>query len=185
MITYLLRIAEREIWRAWLQENHAVEREAWLRINKKHVTGPGITYEEALEEALCFGWIDGLMHSIDADTYMLRFSPRKPRSIWSESNKRRIERLIDQGFMTEAGLETVRQAQRNGEWDRAAEREDTSILPPDLQEALETDENARIHFDRLSPSQKKQYLYWITSAKTEATRLRRVRETVRIVTQGQ
>jgi uncharacterized protein YdeI (YjbR/CyaY-like superfamily) len=176
-----LQVTGRDGWRAWLQENHAVEKEVWLIIHKKHAVASGVTYDEALDEALCFGWIDGLMRSVDTDTYVLRFSPRKPRSIWSESNKRRVERLIEQGRMTEAGMAAVLQAKENGEWDKAAEREDTSILPPDLLEALQGDQNARIQFDTLSPSRRKQYLYWITSAKTQETRLRRVRETVRLI----
>jgi uncharacterized protein YdeI (YjbR/CyaY-like superfamily) len=117
MPTNPLQVAGRDGWRSWLQANHAGEKEAWLLINKKHVAGPGVTYEEALDEALCFGWIDGLMHGVDADGYALRFSPRKPRSIWSESNKRRVQRLIELGRMTEAGMAAIRQAQQNGEWD--------------------------------------------------------------------
>jgi uncharacterized protein YdeI (YjbR/CyaY-like superfamily) len=179
-----LQVVGPDGWRAWLEANHAVEKEAWLLIHKKHAAQHGLTYDEALDEALCFGWIDGLMRSVDDDTFTLRFSPRKPRSIWSESNKRRVSRLTDQGRMAEAGLAAVRQAQQNGEWDRAAEREDTSILPYDLEQALAADEDALMYFERLAPSHKKQYIYWITSAKTQETRLRRVRETVRLITQG-
>jgi uncharacterized protein YdeI (YjbR/CyaY-like superfamily) len=179
-----LRVAGREAWRAWLHENHAVEKEAWLLIRKKHSSGAGVGYEEALEEALCFGWIDGLMHPVDDDTFALRFSPRKARSIWSEGNKRRVERLIEQGRMAEAGMTAVRQAQENGEWEDATRREDTSTLPPDLEAALKEDEVARAAFEKLAPSHKRQYIYWITSAKTEATREKRIRETVRLVGEG-
>jgi uncharacterized protein YdeI (YjbR/CyaY-like superfamily) len=181
MVAEPLQMTGRDEWRAWLHENHAVAKEAWLIIRKKHVIGPGVTYDEALEEALCFGWIDSLMHSVDADTFTLRFSPRKPRSIWSESNKQRVEQLIEQGRMTAAGMAAARQAQENGEWDKAAEREDTSILPSDLEAALEADEGARTGFETLAPSHKRQYIYWITAARTAETRRRRVRETLRVV----
>jgi uncharacterized protein YdeI (YjbR/CyaY-like superfamily) len=173
-----LRVADREAWRAWLQEHHAIEKEAWLIIHKKHTARVGIGYEEALEEALCFGWIDGLMQSIDIETFTLRFSPRKARSIWSESNKQRVERLIEQGRMTEAGMAAIRHAKENGEWDKALEREDTSVLPSDLEEALQRDGRIWFKWESLAPSRKRQYIYWITSAKTEETRRRRIRETV-------
>jgi uncharacterized protein YdeI (YjbR/CyaY-like superfamily) len=177
----LLSVTDRESWRAWLQENHAVEKETWLVILKRRSAGPGISYEEAVEEALCFGWIDGLMRSVDTETFTLRFSPRKSRSIWSEGNKQRAERLIEQGRMTEAGLAKIREAEENGEWDKAAEREDTSVLPSDLEEALQRDGQLWLNWEGLAPSLKKQYIYWISSAKTEETRERRMLETVRLV----
>jgi uncharacterized protein YdeI (YjbR/CyaY-like superfamily) len=177
----LLRLTDPEAWRGWLQENHAAEKEAWLIIARKHATKPGISYGEALDEALCFGWIDGLMRSVDAETFTLRFSPRKPRSIWSEGNKARVEWLIEQGRMTEAGLAKIREARENGEWDKAAEREDTSVLPLDLEEALQRDGRIWLGWEYLAPSRKKQYIYWIISAKTEETRRRRIEETVRFV----
>jgi uncharacterized protein YdeI (YjbR/CyaY-like superfamily) len=176
-----LQMAGRDEWRAWLQASHAVEKEAWLLIRKKHAFGAGVGYEEALDEALCFGWIDGLMRPVDEYTFTLRFSPRKPRSIWSEGNKRRVERLIEQGRMTEAGMAAVRQAKENGEWDKAAEREDTSVLPSDLEDALQRDGRLWLKWESLAPSHRKQYIYWITSAKTEETRQRRIRETVAMV----
>jgi uncharacterized protein YdeI (YjbR/CyaY-like superfamily) len=164
-----------------LQENHAIEREVWLMIKKNHVTKPGVFYEEAVEEAVCFGWIDGIMKSVDPETYILRFSPRKPGSIWSVSNQKRVERLIGQGRMTEAGLAKVREARENGEWEEAIHREDTSDLPEDLREALEGNPKAQTNFEKLPPSHKKQFLYWINSAKTAGTRQRRIQETVRMV----
>jgi len=165
-------------WRAWLEENHAREKEAWLVILKNHVARPGVHYEDAVEEAVCFGWIDGSMKPVDAETYILRFSPRKSRSIWSVSNQRRVEKLIDQGRMTEAGMAKVREAKENGEWEAAIRREDTSSLPENLEQALAGNASAQKNFDRLPPSQKKQYLYWIASAKTEKTRQRRIQKIV-------
>jgi len=176
-----LNFQNQDEWRAWLQENHATQKEAWLVILKNHGTEPGVFYEEAVEEAVCFGWIDGMMKGTDASFYYLRFSPRKRGSIWSVSNQNRVERLIAQGRMAEAGMAKVREAKENGEWEAAIRREDTSSLPADLREALEKNAVARANYERYSASQKKQFLYWIASAKTEKTRQKRIQETVEMV----
>src|SRR5512136_2082325 len=119
----LLPFISRDEWRAWLEENHATATEAWLVHNKKHTGKPGLALEEAVEEALCFGWIDGVLKPIDEEKYALRYSPRKKGSLWSETNKRRVRKLIKQGRMTEAGLAKVQEAKANGEWRAAALRE--------------------------------------------------------------
>jgi uncharacterized protein YdeI (YjbR/CyaY-like superfamily) len=176
----LLYFTNRDEWRAWLEENHATQAEAWLVQYKKHVVTPGVPYEEAVEEALCFGWIDGVMKSIDGDKFALRYSPRKRKSIWSESNKERVKRLTEQGKMTEAGLAKVREAQENGEWEQATLRENPAEFPADLKEALAANEQARQNFEELSPSTQKRFIWWITNARQEATRKRRVEEIVRL-----
>ncbi|OGO08523.1 MAG: hypothetical protein A2Y61_00455, partial [Chloroflexi bacterium RBG_13_60_13] len=169
-----LRVKDRKGWRAWLEQNHATEKEVWLVLYKKHVARPGISLEDAVEEALCFGWIDGRLRRIDDEKHILRFSPRRRGSIWSESNKRRAERMIEQGRMTEAGLAKVSEAKENGEWDRATLREDTTTIPPDLYTALQANRTTRGDFEELAPSLRKQYLWWITSAKTDQTRQKRI-----------
>ncbi len=179
-----LRLHSAQEWRAWLSEQHARAKEAWLVIKKNHVTGPGIFYEAAVEEAVCFGWIDGFMKSLDADTFVLRFSPRRRGGIWSVSNQKRVERLIEQGRMAAAGLAAVQEAQASGEWEAAIRREDVTELPADLRTALMNQEQAMANFDGLPASQKKQLLYWINSAKTAGTRQRRIAETVKKVEQG-
>jgi uncharacterized protein YdeI (YjbR/CyaY-like superfamily) len=171
-------------WRAWLEENHEREKEAWLVIRRAESPSPGIFLGEAVEEALCFGWIDGVMKSVDAETYFLRFSPRKRGSIWSVSNQQRVERLIEQDRMTESGMAKVREARENGEWEAALRREDTLTLPDDLREALAAHPQAQANFDRLAPSHKKQYLYWIASARTAPTRQKRIQQTVEMVASG-
>jgi uncharacterized protein YdeI (YjbR/CyaY-like superfamily) len=176
-----LYFANRNEWHAWLETNHAIASEAWLVFYKKHTGKTGVAYVEAVEEALCFGWIDSVLKTIDAEKYALRYSPRKQGSVWSESNKRRIKTLIKQGRMTEAGLAKVKEAKANGQWRAAALREDTTAIPDDLRQALKANAQARRLFDRLAPSHKRQYIYWITSAKTEQTRQRRIQETVRRV----
>src|SRR5512139_2793896 len=147
-----LHFAHRDEWRAWLEANHATAAEVWLIHYKKHTGKPGPTYEEAVEEALCFGWIDGLLKPIDAEKYALRFSPRKKGSVWSETNKRRVAKLIKQGRMTEAGFAKIKEAKANGEWRAAARREDSANVPADLVQALNASQQARRNFDRLAPS---------------------------------
>jgi uncharacterized protein YdeI (YjbR/CyaY-like superfamily) len=174
----------RNEWRAWLEENYATASEAWLVIYKKRTGKSGLSLEEAVEEAMCFGWIDSVLKPIDAEKYALRCSPRKKGSVWSETNKRRVAKLIKQGRMTEAGLAKVKEAKANGEWRAATQREDTTTIPDDLAQALKANVQARRNFVRLAPSHKRQYLYWITSAKTDRTRQRRIQETVRLVTEN-
>jgi uncharacterized protein YdeI (YjbR/CyaY-like superfamily) len=174
-----LHFANRDEWRSWLEENHAAEKQAWLIHYKKSAGKPGLTYDEGVEEALCFGWIDGRLRSVDGEKYALRYSPRKRNSTWAESNKTRVARLIDEGRMTEAGMAKVRQARENGEWDNAARREALE-LPPDLQEALAGNRNAELCFQRLTPSRRKQLIWWVAGAKTKATRDKRISETVRL-----
>lgn len=173
----------REAWRAWLQENHAARKEAWIVILKNHAPKNGIYYEEAVEEALCFGWIDGVMKSTPEAFYYLRFSPRKQNSTWSASNQKRVAQLIEQGRMTEAGLAKIREARENGEWDAAIRREDPSNLPDDLQKALAANAGAQANFEQYPASQKKQILYWIASAKMAKTRRARIQSVVEMAAQ--
>lgn len=173
-----LAFANREQWRAWLELNHGTQCEAWLIHTKKGVKPGGLAYEEAVEEALCFGWIDGLLRGLDAERFLLRYSPRRRGSVWSESNRQRVARLVRQGRMAQAGLQKVREAQESGEWDAAGTREDAGALPTDLEEALRSREGAWEAFRALPPSHKKQYLWWIAEAKREETRLRRILATV-------
>ena len=168
-------------WRAWLAENHARATELWLVFYKKNSDKRSVSYDEAVEEALCFGWIDGIIKSIDDEKYANRFSPRRRGSIWSESNKRRVARMIAQGRMTEIGLEKVEEAKRNGEWDKATPREDVTDLPRELEQALQANKRAQRNFDTLAPSHKRQYIYWITDAKKDETRQRRIQVAIRML----
>ena len=147
--------------------------------NKKRTGRSGIHYEEAVEEALWFGWIDGLLRGIDGEKYARRYSPRRKHSTWSESNKTRVAELIEQGRMTEAGLAKIRQAKESGQWE-AAERREALEIPPDLQRALAVNKNAEQCFQELAPWRRKQLIGWAMSAKMKATRDRRISETVRL-----
>jgi len=171
----------RDDWRAWLADNHAVEKEIWLVLHKKHTGKQSISYDEAVEEALCFGWIDGIVKSMDDEKYALRFSPRRGGSVWSEANKKRVARVIAQGRMTKAGLVKIKEAKKNGEWDKAAQREDVTNVPTDLRRALQANRAAQRYFDALAPSHQRQYIYWITDAKKDETRRRRIQAALRLL----
>jgi uncharacterized protein YdeI (YjbR/CyaY-like superfamily) len=172
-----LRPRTRAAWRAWLDRN-AGAREIWLLLAKKHVPGRWLSYEEAIEEALCVGWIDGLVKRFDEDFRAIRFTPRKKDSVWSEPNRRRVRRLVREGRMTEAGLVLVRHAKRSGEWAAARRREDPRRVPPDLSRALAADPAALAFFEELPPSYRKMVLYWIDDAKRPETRARRIADLV-------
>ena len=176
-----LQVKDRAGWRAWLEKHHAAEKEVWLVLYKKHLARPGLSLDDAVEEALCFGWIDGKLRRIDDQKHVLRFTPRRRGSIWSESNKARVQRMIEQGRMTQAGLVKVTEARENGEWDRAAQREDVTVIPPGLGAALQANGMTPADFEKLVPSLRKQYLHWINSARTDPTRQKRIAETVRLV----
>ncbi|MDO8674354.1 MAG: YdeI/OmpD-associated family protein, partial [Dehalococcoidia bacterium] len=161
----------------WLDRHHDKEQEAWLLHHKKGAVKEYLTLEAAVKEALCFGWIDGLLRSVDSNTYALRYSPRKPRSIWSENNKRRAETLIEQDRMTAAGLAKITQAQENGEWEAATTREDVDAIPEDLLDELQ-ERDAWLSFHSWPASQKKQYLHWLSCAKKLETRQKRLQAIV-------
>jgi uncharacterized protein YdeI (YjbR/CyaY-like superfamily) len=171
----------RDAWRAWLAKNYARENELWVVLYKKNSGKPSVSYNEAVEEALCFGWIDGITKGIDGEKYAQRFSPRRKGSIWSESNKKRVAKMIEQGRMTDAGLAKITEAKQNGEWDKATQRQDTTNIPSDLKRALAADKIARQNFEKLAPSHRRQFIYWITEAKREETRARRIAMAIQMV----
>jgi len=179
----LLCFPDRTSWRRWLEENHEQATEAWLVIRKKGARADCIFLEEAVLEALCFGWIDGRLKTLDDTRYALRFAPRKPASVWSIHNIRRVQQLIDGGLMTEAGLKKARQGQESGQWDAAIRREQVDEIPADLEKALRKQEGGLAAYQNLPASRKKQLIYWLETAKHPETRLRRIRiileETIR------
>jgi uncharacterized protein YdeI (YjbR/CyaY-like superfamily) len=160
-------------WRAWLERNHDTAKEIWLVYYKKGAGKKSVTYEEALDEALSFGWIDSTVRRLDAERYMQRYTPRNPKSVWSKTNKARIKKLVADGRMTEAGQAKVRAAKRSGNW-KTLDKVDNLEAPPDLLAALAARPAARENFDRLSASQKKLWIWWIVDAKRPETRTRRI-----------
>jgi uncharacterized protein YdeI (YjbR/CyaY-like superfamily) len=121
--------ADRAAWREWLAGHHGSAGVVWLLIHKKHVDEPSVIYDEAVEEALCWGWIDGLTNRWDARSYAVRFTPRRPGSVWSESNVARVEKMIAGGRMTPAGQALVDEAKRRGTWDEAPRRAAAGLKP--------------------------------------------------------
>jgi uncharacterized protein YdeI (YjbR/CyaY-like superfamily) len=164
-------------WRKWLQENHLSKYSVWLVFYSKKSKIESITWSEAVDVALCFGWIDSKKISIDKETSHQFFSKRKPQSTWSKINKNKVEKLIEQGLMTETGLKSIEIAQQNGSWTILDEVEEL-IIPNDLELEFTNKPEAKDFFLGLSKSVKKILLYWLVSAKTTGTRQKRIAEII-------
>lgn len=175
--------ATRAEWRAWLAHNHARPQGVWL-ISYKMATGkPRVEYDAAVEEALCFGWIDSKANKIDEERSMLWFAPRKLRTGWSRPNKARVERLIAAGLMTEAGPAKIEAARQDGSW-TALDAVEALEIPPDLDAALAAYPLARTNFEAFPRSAKRGILQWVANAKTPATRAKRIAEMARLAEQN-
>jgi uncharacterized protein YdeI (YjbR/CyaY-like superfamily) len=164
-------------WRRWLARNGEKETAVWLIIYKKDSAVPSISYNQSVEEALCFGWIDSKPNKRDQESYYLYFAKRKPKSVWSAVNKKRIEQLIRDGRMTAAGLRLISAAKKDGSWS-VLEESDNLVIPPDLQEQFSKNEKARNNFGAFPRSVKKNILEWIALAKKAETRKARIDQTV-------
>lgn len=174
-------------WRAWLERNHAREKGIWLAYYKKGSGKTSVTYEEALEEALCFGWIDSVVSRLDNERYMQKYTPRNAENVWSAANKERVRKLIAEGRMAAPGMAKIEAAKRNGSWNKLSDIDRvgrTGEIPEDLRRALAGNPVANEKFERLQPSQKKLWAWWILSAKKPETRARRIVETVKGVAAG-
>lgn len=169
----------RSEWRAWLRLHHEREAEAWVAHVKKGSRRQGLSYEEGVEEALCFGWIDGLTHSLDEDFFLQRYTPRKPNSVWSENNKVRVQKLIRQRRMTRTGLQQVEAAQADGRWQAASKRQDPNWIPEALQAALARQPGATEAYLSLPPSQRQMHGHAVETAKRPETRARRIRAAIK------
>jgi len=164
-------------WRKWLAENHLSEQNVWLVFYNKKSELPSITWSGAVDVALCFGWIDSKKVKIDEETSHQFFSKRKPKSTWSKINKTKIEQLIEQGLMTEAGFKSIETAKQNGSWTILDEVEEL-IIPADLDAEFADKPNAKDFFLGLSKSVRKMILAWLVFAKTPQTRQKRITEIV-------
>ena len=173
----------REAWRRWLMTHHASEERAWLILYKKNGSGQGLNYEAAVEEALCFGWIDSKPNKRDEVSYYLFFARRKPSGPWSAINKKRVDKLMAAGLMMPAGLQAIEVAKKNGAWSRIDSSE-AMVMPPQLKKALAADKVAKKNFEAFPPGVRKAIFQWIISAKTEATILKRVTETITLAAQN-
>ncbi len=174
-----LDLKDRRQWREWLSKNHDSTKEIWLVYHKRHTGKKSIPYNDSVEEALCFGWVDSTVNRLDEDHYARKFTPRKSKSVWSELNKKRARKMIKEGRMTERGLARIEDAKRSGEWTRSAEVRKGLVVPAFVKNALRGYKRARDNFKRLAPSHKRQYIGWITAAKKEETKKRRLEEMIR------
>ncbi|MBK8855957.1 MAG: YdeI/OmpD-associated family protein [Saprospiraceae bacterium] len=167
-------------WRNWLETNHQTEQSVWLVFYTKASNKPSVTWSEAVDEALCFGWIDSKKVSIDKERSHQFFSKRKPSGTWSKINKEKVEKLIADGLMTEAGFYSIERAKQNGSWTILDEVEEL-IIPADLEKEFYENPDAKEFYLSLSKSSKKIILSWLVFAKTTETRQKRIRE---IIDQG-
>lgn len=169
--------------REWLAANHSTATAFWLVSFKKHVADSYVPYGDIVEELLCFGWIDSRTRRVDDDRRMLLVGPRKPGSTWSASNKQRVAKLAKDGLMTASGRAKIDSAKRDGSWSFLDDI-DNLLIPADLADALNADETAQRNFEAFADSAKKVILLWIKTAKRDATRSKRVEETVRLAARG-
>jgi uncharacterized protein YdeI (YjbR/CyaY-like superfamily) len=174
-----LDVRSRQQWRNWLGEHHDSESEIWLVFHKRHTPEKSISYDDAVEEALCFGWIDSLVKRLDDDRYARKFTPRKPDSKWSTINRRRYADLKVRGLLEAPGLERP-PSSRSGD----APRPSVSVIPSYIEKQLKA--NARVwnHFAQLAPSCQRAYIGWIDSAKREETKENRLREAISLLAAG-
>jgi uncharacterized protein YdeI (YjbR/CyaY-like superfamily) len=170
-------VETRAEWRRWLASHHASSPGVWAVTYKKEAAGPSVPYEAIVEEALCFGWIDSVRKTVDGGRSRLLVTPRKPKSRWSKINKQRVERLIADGRMRPAGLAAIEVSKANGNWE-ALDAVERLEEPSDLRSALDADPVARASWDAFPRSAKRAILEWISSAKKDETRVRRVAQTV-------
>lgn len=182
----LLEPKDRRAWRAWLERHHDTVREVWVVFWKKHTGRQGLTYEEAVEEALCFGWIDSIVARLDEGRYAQKMTPRTDRARWSESNRRRLRKLLAEGRVTAAGLAAVDPGVLASlEHPDPPPRPAPPELSPDLAAALAANPRAHEEFLRLPPSHRTRYVGWIMAAAREDTRRRRLAEAMDLLARGE
>lgn len=179
-----LYVVHREEWRLWLEQNYDKKKEIWLLYYKKHTGHPRIPYDDAVEEALCFGWIDSLVRRLDDYKFAQKFTPRKDVSRWSESNKRRIRKLLREGKLTKAGLDKIDPAIfRTTSAPRP--KKVSRYIPRFIIQSLKANPPALDNFKALAPSYRNNYIKWITASPRKDTRTKRLKEAIRLLRQNQ
>jgi uncharacterized protein YdeI (YjbR/CyaY-like superfamily) len=169
---------DRTEWRAWLEANFESSKGIWLGYYKKHTGKPTVSYNEAVEEALCFGWIDSLTKKVDERIYKQKFTPRKKGSVWSQTNVQRVEEMIKEGLMTDAGLMKVAEAKKNGQWEKAYGSNKEELVPEDFLRELKKSKTAFTNFFNYTLSVRNRYIHRINQAKRPETRNKRIYEIV-------
>lgn len=173
----------RQEWRKWLMRNHRVKQSVWLIAYKKKSNVPSVVWSDAVDEALCFGWIDSVRKPVDHEKFIQLFSKRKANSGWSKINKQKVQRLIDEGLMAEAGLEVIERAKQNGSWSILDKVEELEI-PRDLSKEFKARPGSRQYFLSLSKSSRKAILQWLVLAKRPETRQKRLTEIAELAAQN-
>jgi len=181
----IIAFKDSSTWRLWLDENHAKIDGVWLRLYKKASGVPTVSYAEALDEALCYGWIDGQKKSYDDDSFLQKFTPRRPRSMWSKRNIERIGRLKDAGLMNPAGLLEVEKAQLDGRWEAAYDAPSNMQVPDYFLEELRKHPKAELFYNGLNKTNKYAIAWRLQTAKTEATRLQRTKKFIAMLDAGE
>jgi uncharacterized protein YdeI (YjbR/CyaY-like superfamily) len=171
-----LYVTNRKDWRKWLEKNYQTKKEIWLVYYKKHTKIPTIPYNDAVEEALCFGWIDSTVKRIDGEKHVQRYSPRNLNSVWSENNIKRVKKMIKEKKMKEIGLKKYEYGMKNHKSVPTTKKK--LIIPEDFKKELKLVKKSYENFKKLAPSYKLMYIYWIKSAKKEETRKRRIKKAI-------
>jgi uncharacterized protein YdeI (YjbR/CyaY-like superfamily) len=179
-----LFVTNRDEWRTWLKRNSGIAKQVWLIYYKKHTGKASISYDDSVEQAICFGWIDGVIKRLDDERCARKFMPRRSKSRWSELNKKRAEKMMEAGWMTEAGMARIKEAKESSEWFKAPLSRKELVVPTFIQDALAINKKASANFRRLANSYKRQYVGWISSAKKEETRKRRLAEVIDVLEQN-
>jgi uncharacterized protein YdeI (YjbR/CyaY-like superfamily) len=181
-----VEVKDRAEWRAWLAANHDKEAEVWLVYYKKETGKASVAYGASVEEALCYGWVDSIIKSLDDTKYARKFTPRNEDSKWSPSNIKRVEKMMREGLMTEHVLRLVEAAKRTGHWDAPTRKPTLTFeMPAAFTEALKDNAKAKETFDNLAPTYRKQYLAWIGTAKRAETKEKRIKESIRLLEKGE
>ena len=177
--------ASKEKWADWLSRLHAKSAGVWLKLAKKDSGISSVTYEEALDVALCYGWIDGQKKGLDDQYWLQKFTPRGPKSIWSKINTEKAERLIKSGEMKPAGLKAIEAAKGDGRWDAAYASQKNISIPQDFQEALDENKKAKAFFAALKSSERYSFLFRILNAKKPETRAKHIQKFVEMLERGE
>ena len=180
-----LYVTTRDEWREWLARNHDRESGIWLIFYKKHTQMPTLEYDTALEEALCFGWIDSIIRKLDDERYARKMTSRNSNSRWSELNKSRVRKLIEQGLMMEPGLAKIEQAKKSGLWEQSDRPQISFEIPKELEKAFKKNKKAKAFFDQLAPTYQKHFIGWIAVAKQQKTKNKRVKESIGLLEKGE
>jgi uncharacterized protein YdeI (YjbR/CyaY-like superfamily) len=177
--------ASQKEWESWLSQNHDKENGVWLRFYKKNSGVVSLTYDQALEEALCYGWIDSQAKSYDEKSYLQKFTPRRSKSIWSKINTGHIERLMKEGRMKTAGMLQVEAAKKDGRWQSAYAPQNTIVIPNEFMQELKKNQKAFTFFETLNKSNKYAIAFRLTTAKKEETKKKRIKDFIAMLSRGE